>query len=228
MSAIRRFTDIINANINSVLEQAEDPAKLVRLAIQEMQDSLVEIRATSARYMAERQRIARRLRQAKAQVEDWQSKAELAIERGRDDLARAALKERNELEASTTAMEAELKQLDDAGGKLKTDADRLESKLQQAKARRDGLIARGKAVKSRAQVKRHLHNVNYDAAISRFESYERKLDELEGSVEAYEMGNTNLSDEIERLNSDDSLTEELEALKSRIQQRGSVAAPTPA
>ncbi|MCH8257032.1 MAG: PspA/IM30 family protein [Proteobacteria bacterium] len=216
MSVFNRFSDIINSNINSILDQAEDPRKMVRLITQETQETLVEVRSVSAQNIADRKQLQARIRFSRRESRNWQDKAELAVVKGRDDLAKLALKEKARHDEAVTIMEADLVQIVDAVTKLQHDADRLEDQLRLARTRQKALILRGQTAKSRIKVKRQLHNVNCDEALSRFEEYERKLDDVEGVVESYDLGNRTLAQEINDLQDDEHLNKELQALKSRI------------
>lgn len=228
MSVFNRFSDIINSNINSILDQAEDPRKMVRLITQEMQATLVDVRAESARYIAEKKELVERLEFSKRESVNWQNKAELAARKGRDDLAKAALQEKARHENVVAALKTEMVQFEDAIGKLKHDADQLREKLTLARSREKALILRGQTARSRLKVKRQLHEVNYEDAFSRFEAYEKKLDEMEGAIESYDLPNRTLSQEISDLQDDKHLTDELQALKLRIKQTASVQTTNPA
>jgi len=216
MSVFNRISDIINSNLNTILDQAEDPEKIVRMITQEMEETLVEVRSSTARYLANKKQITQRLRTLKREVSNWEAKAELAIEKGRDDLAKSALRERSRFDTSVTAVEGDLLSVDQAIVKLTSDAVQLENKLQSARIRQKALIVRGQTVKSRMKVKRQIHDVSVDEAFSKFESYERKLDEMEGEIESYDLGTQSLSAQIEDLEKDEFLNHELEALKSRM------------
>lgn len=222
MSVFNRFSDIVNANINSILDQAEDPRKMVRLITQEMQATLVEVRAASVRYIADKKEIVGRLEFSERESTHWQNKAELAVTRGRDDLAKAALQEKARYDNVVAALNVEVAQIQDAIGKLKRDADHLQEKLTLARTREKALILRGQTARSRLKVKRQLHEVNCEDALSRFESYERKLDEMEGVIESYDLSNRTLSQEVDELQDDEYLTKELQALKSRIRKTSNV------
>jgi phage shock protein A len=222
MSVFSRFADIINANINAILDQAEDPEKMVVLITREMEETLVEVRSTTARYIADKKEIRKRIAWLEQEGKIWEEKAELAISKGRDDLARAALREKGIVTEAAVALKSDLVHIDDNLCKLQSDTQRLQEKLQEARVRQDALIMRGKTASSRLQVKRHLHDTNIDDALARFDGYERKLDDLEGQVESYDLGQQTLSDEIAALDNGEHLDRELAALKSKIQQRQSI------
>jgi phage shock protein A len=216
MSVFNRLSDIVNANLNAMLDQAEDPEKIVRLITQEMQDTLVEVRSTSARYLADKRQLEKQLRLIRAESTTWERKAELAIDKGRDDLAKAALREKSLVDEVETRLQADIIHVDVAIEKLRAATVSLEEKLVQAKARQKALILRGQTARSRIKVKRQLNDLSFDDAFNRFEVYERKLDEMEGEVEAFDLGNLTLSAEIESLQTDHELDAELALLKQRV------------
>lgn len=219
MSVFSRLTDIVNSNINSLLDKAEDPEKMVRLIIQEMEETLVEVRTASARAIADKKELARRGEWFVQEAGDWDRKAEVAVRKGRDDLARAALMERNRAMESAEAVRNELGVLESTLAKLADDTGALQQKLKDAKARQNAIVIRGKAATTRLSVRRQLHESNIDDAIERFEQYERKMDDLEGQIEAYDLGKRNLSEEIEELEHDEHIDAELNKLKARLSGR---------
>lgn len=221
MGIFSRFTDIINANINSILDKAEDPEKMVRLIIQEMEETLVEVRTQSAKLIADKKELGRRTEKMIKEAAEWERKAETALAKDREDLARAALKEKSAAQEEVSTVESDLEQIEINLQKLSGDIGQLQSKLVDAKARQKALILRGKTAKSRMGVKRQLHDVDIDAAMGRFERYERKIDVLEGEVESYDLGQKNLADEIADLESDEKVDEELARLKERMDKSGS-------
>ncbi|MFN3236727.1 MAG: phage shock protein PspA [Pseudomonadales bacterium] len=216
MGIFSRFTDIINANINAILDKAEDPEKMVRLIIQEMEETLVEVRTQSAKLIADKKEIARKVEKMRKEAEDWESKAAIALSKEREDLARAALKEKTSAIEEAETLNADLEQIDSNLQKLGGDITQLQQKLTDAKARQKALILRGKTAKSRMGVKRQLHEVDIDGAMNKFETYERKLDIMEGEIESYDLGQQNLADEIADLEADEKVDEELAKLKARL------------
>ena len=140
----------------------------------------------------------------------------MAIGRGRDDLAKGALGERNKAQEASDSISNELSSIDGSLSKLNGDVGALQAKIKDAKARQNAIIMRGKTVQTRLGVKRQLNDHNIDDAMQRFETYERKIDDLEGQVEAYDMGQRTLSDEIADLETDDVIDEELQKLKARM------------
>jgi phage shock protein A len=223
MGIFSRFTDIINSNINSILDKAEDPEKMVRLIIQEMEETLVEVRTQSAKLIADKKELGRRVERLHLEAEDWESKAEVALGKGREDLARAALKEKSLAEEAMMARETNLEVIDINLDKLSGDIGLLQQKLGDAKARQKALIVRSRTAQSRMGVKRQLHDVDIDEAMSRFDRYERKIDDLEGEVEAYDLGQKTLSDEIGDLENDERIDEALARLKAKMAQPGAQA-----
>ena len=219
MGIFSRFADIVNSNINSILDKAEDPEKMVRLIIQEMEDTLVEVRSTSAKTLASKKDITKQIAKMESEVADWQAKAELAISKEREDLARAALMERQKAQENAEALGKELTLVDDQLAKLQSEVVQLQEKLADAKTRQKAIIMRQKTVKSRLDVKRTLDSSKVDDAMGRFEQYERKIDDLESQVDAYDIGKKTLSDEFEELQAGDKIEDELSALKKKMQPK---------
>ena len=216
MSIFSRMTDIINSNINALLDKAEDPEKMVRLIIQEMEETLVEVRTQSAKLIADKKEIARKVEKTRKEAEDWESKAAIALSKDREDLARAALKEKTAALEESEALNTDLEQIEHNLEKLAQDIGQLQQKLTDAKARQKALILRGETAKSRMGVKRQLHEVDIDGAMNRFETYERKLDVMEGEIESYDLGQQSLANEIADLEADEKVDEELAKLKARL------------
>ena len=219
MGIFSRMTDIINSNINAMLDQAEDPEKMIRLIIQEMEDTLVEVRSSSARVLAERKIAARRLEQVREEAENWENKARLAISKGREDLARAALQEKQAIEEEVALVEAELRATDEHIAQLNEEVAKLQQKLTEARSKQKALLMRSKTVESRIKVKRQMHREKLDDAFQRFEHFERRIDNLEGQLESMDVGrdvSPDLAAEIDALAEDERINDELQRLKSEL------------
>ncbi|PHI38047.1 phage shock protein PspA [Pseudoalteromonas sp. GCY] len=219
MGIFSRFADIVNSNINAILDKAEDPEKMVRLIIQEMEDTLVEVRSTSAKTLAEKKELTRRLDQLKAQADDWQTKAELALSKEREDLARAALLEKQKSAEDVAALEKELEHVDTHIEKLQQEVSTLQDKLADAKARQKAIVLRQRSAESRLEVKKALDSSKVDDALNRFERYESKIDGLESQIESYDLGKKSLADEIADLQKNEKIDDELEQLKKKMAEK---------
>jgi len=219
MGIFSRMTDIINSNISALLDQAEDPEKMIRLIIQEMEDTLVEVRSSSARVLADRKAAARRLEQVRAEAQSWEEKAKLAIDKGREDLARAALQEKRAIEEELAVVEAELTATDEHIGQLNDEVAQLQQKLTEAKSKQKALLMRTKTVESRIKVKRQMHREALDNAFQRFDQFERRMDNLESQLEVMDMGrdvHPDLAAEINALEEDDRINADLARLKAEM------------
>ena len=226
MSIFSRMGDIINSNINAILDKAEDPEKMVRLIIQEMEETLVEVRSTSARAIADKKELSRRHGWLAEEASEWERKAEVAVRKGRDDLAKGALAERNRASEAQAGIERELEVLDETLAKLSSDIAALQDKIKDAKARQNAIVLRGQAAQTRLGVRRQLADHNIDDALVRFEQYERKMDDLEGQIESYDLGQKTLSDEIQDLERGEDLEAELAAFKERVKDGAANHGPT--
>jgi phage shock protein A len=219
MGIFSRFSDIVNSNINALLDKAEDPEKMVRLIIQEMEDTLVEVRSTSAKTIAEKKELQRVVSKLEAEVADWQAKAELALSKDREDLARAALIERQKAADQAAAVAADITHLDEHVSKLQDEVGQLQDKLADAKARQKAMLMRQKTVSSRLDVKRSLDSTRLNDAMYKFERYEQKIDSLEAQVESYDLGKKTLKDEFAQLASSEKIDNELAELKAKMSKK---------
>jgi phage shock protein A len=219
MGIFSRFTDIVNSNLNAILDKAEDPEKMVRLIIQEMEDTLVEVRSASAKTLANKKEIATQINKLYNEGKDWQSKAELAISKDREDLARAALQEKKKCDEYGRTLTVELDVVESQISKLQGEVGQLQDKLADAKARQKTIVMRQKTVSSRLEIKKTLDSSKVDAAMGRFEQYERKIDDLESQVDAYDLGKKTLADEFAHLATDDEIDDALAALKKKVKNQ---------
>jgi phage shock protein A len=222
MGIFSRLSDIVNSNINALLDKAEDPEKIIRLIIQEMEDTLVEVRSDAVRIIADRKEAERQIARLTAERDDWEAKAELAINKGREDLARAALVAKTRV---AEAVDSETKHLEEINKGLEQqgeDIARLQAKLDDARKREALMISRHKTATSRLQARRVTYDNRLVGAMGRMEAMERSLDHLEGKVEVFDHGRgNNLADEIAALQTDHAVDEELARMKEKLSTRTS-------
>jgi phage shock protein A len=222
MGIFSRLSDIVNSNINALLDKAEDPEKIIRLIIQEMEDTLVEVRSDAVRIIADRKEAERQIARLTAERDDWEAKAELAINKGREDLARAALVAKTRV---SEAVDSETKHLEEINKGLEQqgeDIARLQAKLDDARKREALMISRHKTATSRLQARRVTYDNRLVGAMGRMEAMERSLDHLEGKVEVFDHGRgNNLADEIAALQTDHAVDEELARMKEKLSTRTS-------
>ena len=225
MGIFSRFSDIVNSNIHAILDKAEDPEKLVRLMIQEMEETLVEVRSAAARAIADQKQLQRRLRQLLAERDEWTQRAELAVGRGRDDLARAALEEKARTSAEVEILEQEDTALETGLERLREDMSRLEEKLTDARNRQKALLARHGTASNRMKLREKVNDGRIDDALIRFENFERRIDQMEGRVEAWDLEDRkDLKSQFRNLESESQVDEELADLKRRHDKRSGSAA----
>ena len=217
MTIFSRITDIINANINALLERAEDPEKMIRLMIQEMEDTLVEVRSQSVRAIADKREIERKIERLETNGRGWEDKAAFALGKGREDLARSALVVKCKLEEQATLLREELALVNDSLARHNEDLAKLQAKIDEAKARKSSIELRMKTAKGRVRVKRALHDDRVEDALKRYGSLERRIDELEAGAEVYDMGKAKtLEQEFAELEVEADVAEDLARLKARV------------
>jgi phage shock protein A len=221
MGLFTRFTDIVNANLNSMLDKAEQPEKMIRLIIQEMEETLVEVRATAAKNIAEQKTHNRRVNSAKINMEHWQNKAELALKKDREDLAKSALEQKHKYQKELHLLDEEGETLADFLAKIQDDASRLQDKLSEARRRQEGFTLRQESVNVRLKVREKAAIYNIDEAMSKFERYQQKIDRVEAQVEAYDLMDANkegqsLNAQFADLEQDEAITQELAQIKKKL------------
>ena len=217
MGIFSRLADIVNSNINAILDRAEDPEKLIRLIIQEMEDTLVEVRSSAVRTIAEKKEIERRLATLEREHEEWQRRAELAVTKGREDLAKGALLAKARVSEALAALQSQRQQIEDALAKQNEDLAKLQAKLADAKTREKTIAARHKTAANRIRLRTHLYDERITDAFARFEHVERALDEMESKVEVFDLGRKKtVAVELAGLEAESAVEEELKALKERL------------
>jgi phage shock protein A len=220
MSIFSRMSDIVNSNINAILDTAEDPDKIIRMVIQEMEDTLVEVRSSAARAIADQKEAARKSKRLADLQSDWERKAELALSKDREDLATAALVEKAKCADMAKHLEAEVSHLKEALGRSEEDVVKLEAKLREARAKKTTLAARHSTATNQLRVKRNLHSGRIEDAFERFEKVESRLDRMEGETEAFDLGKgRTLAEEITDLETEEAIQKELKALKSKVSKK---------
>ncbi len=217
MGIFSRTRDIIAANVTDLLDRAEDPAKMIRMIIMEMEETLVEVRASAARTIADQKEMRRTILKLEQAQATWAEKAELALSKGREDLAKAALLEKQKMSGSGAQLQAEVDLLDEQLSHYEGDIQKLESKLREARTRQSALLSRLETANNRVRMRSLLRGPKVDEAFSRFEIMERRVDYAEGQVDALALGETkSLEMQIADLRTDDAVEAELAALKSRM------------
>ncbi|MDX2101367.1 MAG: phage shock protein PspA [Alphaproteobacteria bacterium] len=217
MGIFSRLADIVSSNVNALLDRAEDPEKLIRLIIQEMEDTLVEVRSSAVKTIAEKKELERRITGLDAEVTEWQRRAELALTRDREDLAKAALIQKAQLVEDRAGLAVQLQQLDDVLTKNAEDVAALEAKLAEARSRQQTLVARHQSAVHRARVREQLHDRRLTEAFQRMDQMERVLDLAESRVDAMDLGRKrSLKDEFVELEATSAVERELADLKARM------------
>jgi phage shock protein A len=217
MGMFSRFTDIINANLNNMLDKAEDPEKMVKLIIQEMEETLVEVRSTAAKNIAEKKTLMRQISSLETSISNWQNKAELAVSKGRDDLAKLALSEKQKCVAEITDLQDGLAQLEEFLEAVQEDSQRLQNKLQEAKRKQESFVLRQESADVRLKIREKAIVYNIDEAISKFERYQQKIDRVEAEIEAYDFTqNKDLNSQFRELETDEVIEQELADLKKQV------------
>jgi phage shock protein A len=219
MSIFTRLSDIINSNISSLLDKAENPEKMIRMVIQEMEETLVEVRSGTAKVIAEKKTLTRRSEQLRKQASAWEGKAELALSKGREYLAKAALMEKSNITSNVEVTDSDLVKLEETLDKLSVEIEQLQAKLNDARARQKTIVMRTKATTSRLDVNRQLNSEAIDNAMDKFEYYEKKIDAMEGLMDVAHIEKRGLQSEFDELARQESIDQELEELKSKLKDK---------
>jgi len=218
MGIFSRTRDIVAANFADLLDKAEDPAKMIRMIILEMEETLVEVRASAARTIADQKEMRRQIAKLDRIQEGWVEKAELALSKGREDLAKAALVEKQKAADLGSGLKAEIELLDDALRASEADIAKLQGKLREARTRQNAIQSRLESANQRARMREMYAGPKVDDAFSRFDILERHADQAEGRADALALGAPpkTLEDEIAELRNSEKVDAELEALKAKL------------
>ena len=217
MSIFSRTRDIIAANMTDLLDKAEDPAKMIRMIIMEMEETLVEVRASAARTIADQKEMRRQISKLERIQEGWTEKAELALSKGREDLAKAALVEKRKAGDMAEHLGVEIQVLDDARRASEADIAKLQGRLREARTRQNAIATRLESAHNRARLREMYAGPKVDEAFSRFDQLERRADFAEGEADALTLGAPpkSLEEEIAELRNEEAVDAELQALKAR-------------
>lgn len=219
MGIFSRLNDIINANINSLLDKAEDPEKMIRLMIREMEDTLVDLKSSCASKMAEGARVKREFKECKNQVARWEERAELAINKDREDLAREALVQKQTCQNQQDLLQSDLKHLDELIAEAKNNIIQLENKLEQVRQKHRLLIQRSHQAREKQRMNQTMGKAKGADAMQRFEEFESKIERMEAEAELSGVtGKPSLEREFDNLEKNSSVDKELEALKAKLKK----------
>jgi phage shock protein A len=217
MGIFSRMGDIVAANVNDMLEKAEDPAKMIRLIVMEMEETLVDVRTSAARTIANQKEARRTLARLADAQSGWAEKAELAMSKGREDLAKAALLEKQKMADMAVQITSDVLSLDDVLGKHEGDIQKLEAKLREARSRQQTIVARLETLENRNRMRTMMASPKIDEAFARFAQLERRVDLAEGRVESFDLGQKKtLAEEIAALQTDDAVEAELALLREKM------------
>ena len=220
MGIFSRTRDIIAANFNDMLDKADDPQKMIRMIILEMEETLVEVRASAARTIADQKEMHRHTVKLDKLQADWGEKAQLAVSKDREDLARAALVEKKKASDMSEQLKQEIAVLDDALRAYEQDIQKLQNRLREARSRQTAIAARLESAENRVKLRSLMTNERVDDALSRFDQLERRVDYAEGRADALNIADQSdkpsLSDEIAALEGADAIDDELEQMKKAL------------
>jgi phage shock protein A len=216
MGIFTRLRDIIHSNLNAMLETAEDPEKLIKLMVQEMEDTLVEVKANCAGTMAARKRAERAAEESRGRAQEWETRAKLAVDKGREDLAREALREKRRFQDQADAFDKEAAECDGLVGQYKQDITALEDKLQAAREKHRILVQRHIHAQNQKRAQQTLRNASNNDAFVRFDQFENRIERMEADASLVNHGvKPSLEEQFAQLAGEEEIEKELAALKAK-------------
>jgi phage shock protein A len=221
MGIFTRFRDIVSSNLNAILDKAEDPEKMVRLMIQEMEDTLIEVKSSCAGIIATQKKIERELDEAETQSAEWEDKAKLALRKEREDLARAALNEKRNWAKRVTILTEELEHSKAMVSQFQSDISQLEAKLNDARDKQRTIIQRRAAAHARHYAQTRIRQADTSEAFMKFEAYENGIERMEAEahlVNSFRPKEGSLRDQFVNLEHEEEIEQELETLKKQVRQ----------
>jgi phage shock protein A len=223
MGIFTRFRDIVSSNINAMLDKAEDPEKLIKLMVQEMEDTLVEIKASCAGVLANSKKVQRQMKEVQSRSKFWEEKAALAVNKGRDDLAREALVEKRKYTEASVALERELAEHDVLLEQYQEDILQLEEKLVTAREKQRLLVQRHNHVLGKMRAQEEIRRMDSSEAVFKFEELENRIERMEAEADLVNFGRKpDLEEELEGLDVDDEIEAELQTLKTSLTRKEEV------
>jgi phage shock protein A len=229
MSIFSRFRDIVNSNINAMLDQAEDPEKLVRLMIQEMEDTLIDLKASCAGAIAASKKVGRSLDEVNARATSWENKAKLAISKGREELAREALMEKRRSTEGIASLEKETIQLDEVIRNYQADITQLEEKLTTAREKQRVLVQRHIHAQHKTRAQQQIRRSDTSEALLRYEQFENRVERMEADADLINYGRKpSLEEQFSQLERDEEIEAELNKLKEAVAKPDQQPPPTAA
>ncbi len=215
MGIFTRFRDIVSANINAMLDRAEDPEKLIKLMIREMEDTLVELKSACAGTIASRKKVSRQLEEIQDKKAFWDQKAALAVSKGRDDLARQALLEKRRFAQRAEAVEQELNELQSIVGQYQDDIQELENKLRSAREKQRMLVQRHIRAQRKKKAHEEIRRMDSAQVMQKFDEMESHIERMEAEADLVNYGRkSGLEEVFEELSADDDIERQLQVLKS--------------
>ena len=216
MGIFTRFRDIVSSNINAMLDKAEDPEKLIKLMIREMEDTLVEIKASCAGVLANSKKLERQLKEVRSRSEHWEAKAALAVNKGRDDLAREALVEKRRYADAAAALDRELQEHHVLVEQYQNDIRQLEEKMGTAREKQRLLVQRQIRAVGKLRAQEEIRRMDSSEAVLKFEELESRIERMEAEADMINFGKPDLEDDLESLDFDEEIEAELKSLKSSL------------
>jgi len=214
MGIFTRFRDIVSSNINAMLDKAEDPEKLIKLVIREMEDTLVELKASCAGVMADRKKVSRQVEEIDAGVRYWEDRAGLAVRKGRDDLAREALIAKRRFVSRKEALGNEATELEHLIEQYQDDIRQLEEKLKSARNKQRMLVQRQIHAKRKIRAQEDIRRMDSSEVMVKFDELENRIERMEVDAELVNFGKKpSLEEEFDKLAVDEDIEKELQALK---------------
>jgi phage shock protein A len=215
MGIFTRFRDIVSSNINAMLDRAEDPEKMIKLMIREMEDTLVEIKAACAGAMAEKKKVVRRLEEVRERANLWEERARLAVAKGRDDLAREALVEKRRFTSMMEKLDADAVEHDGLINQYQDDIQQLEDKLHKAREKQRMLVQRHIHATRTRQAREEIRRADNYASIAKFDELEQRIERMEAEADLVNFGRQpDLDEAFDDLRGDDDIEQELAAIKA--------------